>query len=136
MKLLEIHIKGQVALTQITMKNFKKLAIWQKGMLIVELTYRMTASFPNTEKFELTSQCQRAAVSIPSNIAEGSSRRSQKDEFRFMEIALGSSFELETQVLIAQMREYSTPEIFKKLLDEIDQEQRMLMSYMDKIDPK
>lgn len=117
------------------MKNFKKLAIWQKGMLIVDLAYQMTATFPNTEKFQLSSQCQRAAVSIPSNIAEGSSRRSSKDEYRFMEIALGSSFELETQVIIAQSRAYSPPEIFIKILNEIDQEQRMLMSYMDKINP-
>lgn len=104
-------------------------------MLIVELTYQMTDTFPDAEKYQLTSQCLRAAVSIPSNIAEGSSRRSKKDEYRFMEIALGSSFELETQVLIAQKREYSSPEIFLQLLNEIDQEQRMLMSYMDKIDP-
>ena len=117
------------------MKNFKKLVIWQKGMRIVELTYKMTDTFPASEKFGLASQCQRAGVSIPSNIAEGSSRKSSKDEFRFMEIALGSSFELETQALIAQMRSYSTPEIITDLLDEIDQEQRMLMSYMDKIAP-
>ena len=118
------------------MKNFKKLVIWQKGMRIVELTYRMTDAFPASEKFGLTSQCQRAGVSIPSNIAEGSSRKSTKDELRFMEIALGSSFELETQTLIAKMRNYSTPETITSLLDEIDQEQRMIMSYMEKINPK
>jgi four helix bundle protein len=78
----------------------------------------------------------KAAVSIPSNIAEGSSRQSQKDEFRFMEIALGSSFELETQTLVAQMRNYSSIEIITELLNEIDQEQRMLMKYMEKIAPK
>ena len=105
-------------------------------MRIVDLTYKMTDTFPNVEKFGLVSQCQRAAVSIPSNIAEGSSRKSQKDEFRFMEIALGSSFELETQTLIAQIRGYSAAEIITQLLNEIDQEQRMLMKYMEKIAPK
>ncbi|MBK8566952.1 MAG: four helix bundle protein [Saprospiraceae bacterium] len=118
------------------MKNFKKLIIWQKGMRIVDLTYKMTDTFPSAEKFGLSSQCQKAAVSIPSNIAEGSSRQSQKDEFRFMEIALGSSFELETQTLVAQMRNYSSIEIITELLNEIDQEQRMLMKYMEKIAPK
>jgi four helix bundle protein len=118
------------------MKNFKKLIIWQKGMRIVGLTYKMTDDFPNSEKFGLSAQCQKSAVSIPSNIAEGSSRQSQKDEYRFMEIALGSSFELETQTLIAQMRNYSSAEIINELLNEIDQEQRMLMKYMEKIAPK
>lgn len=115
------------------MKNFKKLQIWQKGMRIVELTYQMTNGFPDSEKFGLTLQCRKSAVSIPSNIAEGSSRKSVKDQFRFMEIAYGSAFELETQVLIAQLLKYSSTELIETLLNELDQEQKMISSYMDKL---
>lgn len=82
------------------MKDFKKLQIWQKGIEIVKLCYKLTEQLPSTEKFNLVSQINRAAISIPSNIAEGSSRRSERDYFRFLEIALGSCFELETQLLI------------------------------------
>jgi four helix bundle protein len=115
------------------MKNFKKLLIWQKGMRIVELTYQMTDSFPEAERYGLTHQCRKSAVSIPSNVAEGSSRRSNKDKYRFIEIAYGSSFELETQVLIAQMRRYSPPELIEMLLDEVTQEQKMLAKYLERL---
>ncbi len=116
------------------MKNFKKLQIWQKGMRIVELTYKMTEEFPESERFGMKIQCRKSAVSIPSNIAEGSSRWSPKDQYRFAEIAYGSSFELETQVLIAQLLKYSSTELIEELLDELDQEQKMISSYMDKLD--
>jgi len=76
------------------MKNFKQLTVWQKSMNLVVETHQLSKSLPNEEKFGLISQMNRAAVSIPSNIAEGSSRRSDKDYARFLEIALGSSFEL------------------------------------------
>ena len=84
------------------MRNFKELKIWQKGFQIAGDTYNLIQSFPSTERFALSSQITRAAVSIPSNIAEGSSRKSDKDYSRFIEISLGSSYELETQLLIAQ----------------------------------
>ena len=84
------------------MRNFKELKIWQKGFEIAVDTYKLTETFPPTEKFSLAQQATRAAVSIPSNIAEGSSRFSEKDYKRFIEISLGSSFELETQLLIAK----------------------------------
>ena len=116
------------------MKNFKKLQIWKKGMRIVELTYKMTNDFPDSERFGLKVQCRKSAVSIPSNLAEGSSRRSPKDQYRFAEIAYGSAFELETQVLIAQLLKYASAELIDELLDELDQEQKMIFSYMDKLD--
>ncbi|MDQ6814220.1 MAG: four helix bundle protein, partial [Bacteroidota bacterium] len=84
------------------MRNFKELKIWQKGFDIAVDAYKLTASFPSSEKFGLNSQMTRAAVSIPSNIAEGSSRKSDKDYHRFVEISLGSAYELETQLLIAK----------------------------------
>jgi len=78
------------------MRNFKQLLIWQKGFQIAVKSFQFTSSFPKEEKFRLTIQLTRAAVSIPSNIAEGSSRTSSKDYNRFLEISLGSSFEMET----------------------------------------
>lgn len=116
------------------MKVFKKLQVWQKGMRIVELTYQITSQFPDAERFGLTSQSQRSAVSIPSNIAEGSSRRSLRDQYRFFEIALGSAFELETQTLIAQMRKYASSDLIQTLLDELEQEQKMLVKYMERLE--
>ena len=84
------------------MRNFKELLIWQKGLEIAVKTFRLTEAFPKEDKFGICSQMTRAAISIPSNIAEGSSRTSQKDYSRFIEIALGSAFELETQLSIAE----------------------------------
>ena len=84
------------------MKNFKQLRVWQKGLEIALASYELVQAFPKEERYGLSSQITRAAVSIPSNIAEGSSRSSDLDHIRFMEIALGSLFELETQVLISK----------------------------------
>ncbi len=78
------------------MRDFKTLNIWKEGITIVKDVYHIASLLPNEEKFGLTSQICRCAVSIPSNIAEGASRTSQADFKRFLEIALGSSFELET----------------------------------------
>ena len=76
------------------MHNFRKLDIWVKSMDLVTDIYRVTNAFPNQERFGLTSQMQRSAVSIPSNIAEGSAKSSNKDFARFLEMSIGSSYEL------------------------------------------
>ncbi len=112
------------------MKNFKKLKIWQKGFQIAKDTYKLTKEFPAEEKYGLTSQVNRASISITSNIAEGSSRRSEKDYFRFIEIALGSCFELESQLLIISELDFGDNEKVNLLLQEIDEEQKMLMAFM------
>jgi four helix bundle protein len=83
------------------MHRFKELEIWKRGRLFCSQIYSMTSKFPDSEKFGLTNQLRRASVSIPSNIAEGSSRKSNKDFSRFLEITLGSAYEIETQILIA-----------------------------------
>ena len=82
-------------------RGYQDLIVWQKAMDLVELVYRESASLPTEERFGLTSQIRRAAVSVPSNVAEGNSRSSDRDFARFLEIALGSLAELETQVLLA-----------------------------------
>ncbi len=86
--------------------NHKDLDAWKEGMELVVDVYKLTELFPKTEQYGLTSQIQRAAVSIPSNIAEGSGRKSSKENIRFLSFALGSLAELETQLLIALRIEY------------------------------
>ena len=115
------------------MRNFKDLRIWQKGIEIAIDVYSLTSSFPSSEKFGIVSQITRAAVSIASNIAEGSSRTSQKDYKRYIEIALGSSFELETQFLIAKAANLGNAQGIDKLLIKLDEEQKMLTSFINKI---
>jgi len=82
------------------------LQVWQEAMHFVEIVYRVTSVFPDSEKFGLVSQMQRAAVSVPSNIAEGAGRSGDKELLRFLYIARGSLCELETQFLIAQRLGY------------------------------
>ncbi|MBO3697363.1 four helix bundle protein [Roseivirga sp. E12] len=115
------------------MKNFKKLKVWEKGMKVVEATYSLTRKLPATEKFGLMSQMNRASISIPSNIAEGSSRDSDKDYRHFLRLALGSCFELETQLLITLRLGLveSETEVIEWLLNEIDEEQKMIISFMN-----
>ena len=81
--------------------DHKQLDVWKKSMDLVVQVYQITNLLPDTEKFGLTSQIRRAAVSVPSNIAEGYSRTSNKDFARFLQITLGSSYEIGTQLLIA-----------------------------------
>ena len=113
------------------MRNFKKLKIWQKGINIIIQSYRFTKSFPKEEKFGLCTQINRSATSIPSNIAEGSSRSSDKDYARFLEISLGSAYELETQVFISQKLNFGDLKLGIRLLDDIQQEQKMIVGYMN-----
>ena len=115
------------------MKNFKELRIWQKGMDIAVNCFVLTATFPKEEKFGLVSQITKAGVSIPSNIAEGSSRHSEKDYSRFIEISLGSSYELETQLLIASRVNFGDKNLLKQVLDDVNDEQKMLMGFANKL---
>ena len=115
------------------MKNFKKLLIWQRGFEIAKQSFRLIESFPREERFSLSNQITRAAVSIPSNIAEGSGRSSEKDYNRFLEHSLGSAFELETQLLIADSVDYGNEMLRSQLLQDVVAEQRMLMSFMSKL---
>lgn len=115
------------------MRNFKELKIWQKGFEVAVKSFKLTASFPKEEKYGITSQVTRAAVSIPSNIAEGRSRSSEKDYNRFIEIALGSTFELETQLLISQAVSFGDNNLSAEILSDLNEEQKMLISFMNKL---
>ncbi|MBL4657299.1 MAG: four helix bundle protein [Flavobacteriales bacterium] len=112
------------------MRNFRRLKIWERGMEIVKKTYSLSKQLPAEERFGLISQITRAAVSIPSNIAEGSSRTSDKDKKRFVEIALGSAFELETQLLIIRDLELANPVDADKLIERLHEEQRMINGFI------
>ena len=91
--------------------DHKELDVWKKSMDLVEAVYSLTANFPKEERYGLASQMQRAAVSIPSNIAEGTARKSNKELLQFISIAMGSAAELETQYLIAIRLNYITEHI-------------------------
>lgn len=112
------------------MKNFKKLKIWQKGMELVMSVYKLADQLPREEKYGLRSQMTSAVISIPSNIAEGSSRTSKKDYVRFLEYSLGSTYELETQVAAIEMLNFGEKELTELILNQIDEEQKMLQSFI------
>ena len=99
------------------MRNFREYDVWIDSMQLVEDVYSLVDDFPLNEKFSLSSQITRSAVSVPSNIAEGASRVSEKEFARFLEISLGSSFELETQLRIANKRKYISKVDFEKVLE-------------------
>jgi len=115
------------------MKNFKELRIWQKSMDIAVNCFKLTEEFPKEEKFGLSIQITRAGVSIPSNITEGSSRSSEKDYARFIEISMGSSYELETQLLIAQRLSYGNQSLLSQTITDVNDEQKMLMGFGNKL---
>ena len=117
------------------MNNFRKLRIWERGMEIVKKTYSLSKQLPNEERYGLISQITRSAVSIPSNLAEGSSRTSDKEKKRYAEIALGSAFELETQLLIIKDMELANPIETGKLIDELHEEQSMINSFISILKP-
>ena len=101
------------------MRNFRTLNVWQKSVEFAKEIYLITEQFPGKEKYGLISQLQRAAVSIPSNIAEGSARRTSIDFARFLDIAIGSAFEVETQLIIAYQIGYLNNETLEKALAEL-----------------
>ncbi len=108
------------------MFNFEKLDVWQKAIDFADFIYSETLSFPNEERFGLTNQMRRAAVSISANIAEGSSRMSQTDFARFIEIGAGSVFEVVSQAFIAKKQSFLTEQRFHFLYESAEELSRML----------
>ena len=97
----------EIVTEKANIKTHKDLDVWKKSMDLVERVYRRTESFPDSEKYGLTNQIRRCAVSVSSNIAEGAARNTDKEFVQFCYIALGSLSELETQLLIAERLKYS-----------------------------
>jgi|TARA_B100001964_G_scaffold144545_1_gene159184 four helix bundle protein len=115
------------------MRNFRKLDIWKKAIELTKLIYKITVDFPITEKYGLKSQIQRASVSVASNIAEGSSRRSEVDFARFLEMSIGSAFEVETQLIIAKELGYISKSNYESILSHIQILQRQINALLTKI---
>ena len=115
------------------MRDFRKYTVWQDGIRFVKRIYAFSESLPKEEKFGLISQIKRASVSIPSNIAEGCSRNSDKEFKRFLEIALGSAFELETQLIIIKELNGIKEEDVKILNNDLNKLQRSINSLIQKI---
>jgi len=111
------------------MRDFRRYDIWVDGIDLANAIYDITQQFPPDERFGLSSQMRRAAVSISSNIAEGASRKSNLDFSRFIEISIGSSFELETQLLIAHRRKYLSENDLTTILATIHSLQRRLNAF-------
>lgn len=113
--------------------NFKELKIWQMGMDHAELTYLRCAGFPREELFGLSAQMKKAAVSIPANIAEGCGRGTDAQLVHFLDIALGSSCELETQVLIAKRLKYLSEPDTDQWVKEMHHLQIKLRNFRNKL---
>lgn len=114
------------------MNNYKELKVWQKSMDLAEKVYQLTKSFPDQEKFGLISQLRRCAVSIPSNIAEGAGRNSNKEFRNFLGIANGSANELNTQLLIAVRIGYVKEEQLKEIFSLLSEVQKIIFVLIKK----
>ena len=110
------------------MRDFRQLKVWQKAHRCTLEIYRHTQSFPAEERFGLTAQLRKAAVSVPSNIAEGCGRDSERDFARFLSIAAGSASEAEYQLLLARDLGYLADKIYRQLDAQINEVKRMLNS--------
>lgn len=116
------------------MKDFKKLLIWQLGMEIVDKVYEIVPLLPSEEKYGMKSQMTRSGVSIPSNIAEGSAKRSVKEQIKYIEISQGSAFELETHALVVHNRQWIDERLIFELLEMVRREQKMIVKYIERVE--
>lgn len=121
------------------MRDFRDLDIWKKSIDLVELIYIVTKKFPDDEKYGLTSQIRRAAISIPSNISEGCGRNTNKDFIRFLYNSFGSIKEIECQIIIAEKLKYLDRDSFDTIIKELDDIGKMVrgfINYLSKEDEK
>tara|TARA_R110002051_G_scaffold325850_2_gene432168 strand:+ start:39372 stop:39731 length:360 start_codon:yes stop_codon:yes gene_type:complete len=116
-----------------TRHNFKKLQIWEDSMSLIDDSYALTKSFPDYEKFGLTSQMNRCAVSIASNIAEGSSKSTDKHFLNYLESSLGSAFEWETQLIVCKRQKYIEENMFSDLEKRVTVLQSKISNFMDRL---
>lgn len=118
---------------KIQIYSHKDLVVWQKGIDLAIVIYNLTSKFPSEEKFGLTSQMRRSAVSIPSNIAEGRGRRSRKDFVQFLYMSVGSLCELETQIEIAKDLRFIKEVEYNDCVASLKEIGRMLASMIEKL---
>jgi four helix bundle protein len=118
--------KGAVLNGREKAKHYKELLVWQKGMLLAKVVYGLTARFPTDERFGLVSQMRRAAISVPSNIAEGQARHGTREFLQFLSHASGSLAELETQLLLSLDMNYCVKNDVESIAGLISELQKMI----------
>ena len=115
------------------MRDFRKYDIWQKGIDIADNVYDICDKLPKYEVYALADQLRRASVSIASNIAEGASRKSSVEFAHFLEIAIGSTFEVETQLQIAKRRNYINDEVYEEIVRQLQSEEKQINTFISKL---
>ena len=115
------------------MKNFRNYEVWKDGVAFSAQVYQLTEQFPKKEMYALCDQLQRASVSIPSNVAEECSRRSQNEFAHYLEISLGSSYEIETQMEIAHILKYVTDEQYDDIIEKVQSIEKKLTNLINTI---
>jgi four helix bundle protein len=116
------------------MQDFKKLKVWEKAIQLGVLSNQFTTTLPQHQKYAHSDQINRCSISISSNIAEGSSRSSQKEYSRFIEIAMGSGYELESQLIISDHLQVGDEEVRKILLQNLNEVQKMIYTFIRNIE--
>ena len=114
-------------------RHYKDLLVWQKGILLTKLIYKLTSKFPGDERYGLTSQMRRAAVSVPSNIAEGQARKGTKEFLLFLSHSEGSLAELETQLIVSVDLGFATEAEVAPAMKQVDELQKMLVALKRKL---
>ena len=117
-------------------KSFRDLVAWQKAMALTETVYAITERFPSDERYVLSSQLKRAAVSVPSNIAEGYGRNSTAEYIRFLKISIGSLYELDTQLELSNRLGFVSSDATKDALELCVEIEKMLVSLVSKLHAK
>lgn len=115
-------------------RGYRDLLVWQKAMLLVTSVYEITQKYPTSEQFTLTSQTRRSAISVPSNIAEGYGRNSTSDYARFLRIACGSLYEVQTQIEIAVNLRYIPRTDFETIFEKSEEIVKMFGALISKIE--
>ncbi len=118
------------------LKNYKELKVWQRSYQLCLEIYKITKRFPNEEKYGLTSQIRRAAVSVPSNISEGYGRKTTPEYIRFLYIAYGSNCEMETQILLSGDLGYIETDKLENLQERMGEVERMLKALIKSLEKK
>ena len=123
-------------MASLSVQSYRDLVLWQRGMGLAEVCYRVTASFPRDEIYGMTTQIRRAATSVPANIAEGHGRESTGSFVQFLRVAQGSVKELETHLLLAERVGIAEAEVVKPVLAECDEIGRMLRALIRSLQGK
>ena len=126
-------VEKKTAMDPAKPKHYKELLVWQKGMTLAKIVYRLTSRFPQEERYGLISQMRRAAISVPSNIAEGQARRGTNEFLQFLSIAEGSLAELDTQLALSVELGFTPQAEVEPALKEIDELQKMLVALKRKL---